>query len=166
MSTDTDPREHLFDLIRDFDDAMLVTCTAYGHLRARPMALAKPVDADGHLYFATAVDSPKVQELEHDARVAVVLQGKARFVSVSGHARVVNDRALIERLWSEAWKVWFPAGKDDPRLCLLAVEPEEAEYWDQAGARGLRYLFRAARAYVTHETPQSDTEQNAKVRLT
>lgn len=161
----SDHREHLFQLIEDFDVAMLVTSTSDGRMRARPMALAKRSGEDGHLYFATAVDSPKVHEVEEDSRVNVVMQSKARFVSVTGRARVMKDRALVERLWSETWKVWFPAGKDDPALCIVAVDPEEAEYWDQGGGKGLRYLFDAARAYLSGTTPDTDGDQNAKVPL-
>ena len=51
-----------------------------------------------------------------DPRVNVVMQDGRRFVSLSGVASVVDDRALIEELWSESWKVWFPKGKDDPSL--------------------------------------------------
>jgi len=154
-----DPRQRLFELIADFDDAMLVTCTAYGQLRARPMAMGRGTNGDGHLYFATEVDSPKVHELEHDPRVAVVLQGRRGFVSLSGHARVVHDRALLRRLWSPDWRAWFPGGAADPRLCVIAVEPEEAEFWDRS--RGLRRLLQLGAS-----TPRSDTAvDGVKVHL-
>ena len=97
-----------------------------------------------------------VHELQADGHVNVVMQDGRRFVSVSGVARVVQDRALVEKLWSEAWKVWFPKGKDDPSLCLLVVEPMEAAYWDMTGLHGVRYVFEMAKAYVTGTRPPSD----------
>ena len=85
-------------------------------------------------------------------------------MSLTGVARIVKDRALIDRLWTEAWKVWFPKGKDDPSIGLLEVDVSVAEYWDQSGAKGIRYLFEAVAAYVRGTRPAvADDEQNAKV---
>jgi general stress protein 26 len=139
-------------------------------VRARPLALAAPENSadmleDGVLYFPTSLSSPKIEEIAADPRVAVTMQDKRRFVSISGTARILSDRALVERLWSEAWKVWFPQGKHDPELCLLEVTPTAAEYWDQKGGKGLGYLFDAAKAYVQGSTPDTTDEQHAKVRI-
>jgi general stress protein 26 len=118
------------------------------------------------LYFPTSLASPKIDEIAADARVAVTMQDKRRFVSISGSARILRDPVLVERLWTDSWKVWFPEGKTDPQLCLVAVVPTAAEYWDQKGGKGLAYLFEAARAYLTGTTPDElDDEQNAKVRV-
>jgi general stress protein 26 len=158
------PREHLVELIKDFGIAMLATTSADGTVRARPMAVQK-VEATGDVVFCAALDSAKVAELQQDARVAVIFQGKTKFVSLSGTARVDRDRARIHRLWKEDWKVWFPEGKDDPNLCLVDVDPIEGEYWDNSGANGIRYIVNAAKAYVRGETPDSTKDQNAKVPL-
>jgi general stress protein 26 len=169
MSTtisESEKRQRLKKLISDFDTAMLVTRTADGGLRSRPLAIADNRE-DGALYFSTAIESSKVQELEADPHVNVTMQDKRRFVSVTGTARVVRDHALIERLWSEAWKIWFPQGKDDPSLRILIVEPTEAAYWDASGIQGLKYLFESAKAYVTGTRPDSDDDQQhtAHVKL-
>ena len=82
-----------------------------------------------------------------------------------GISRILSDRALVDRLWSATWKVWFPDGKADPELCLLEVSPTAAEYWDQKGGKGLAYLFEAAKAYVQGGTPETNDEQHAKVRI-
>lgn len=159
-------RDHLFDVLEEFDTAMLVTRSSVGELRSRPMAVAeRREDGDGKLYFATRADSPKVDELEADPTVNVSFQSRTRFASVSGQAHVSRDRALIERLWSETWKTWFPGGKDDPELCVVVVDPDEGAYWDQSGAKGLRYLFRAVRAYATGTTPNESVDSTGKVRL-
>ena len=63
------------------------------------------------------------------------------------------------------WRVWNPGGKDDPNLCLIAVHPVEGEYWDTAGARGVRFLVEAAKAYLSGTKPESG-EENEKVSLT
>lgn len=53
-------REHLYDLLKDFDTAMLVTKSADGHMHARPMAVAE-LRADADAYFVTGIDSPKAR---------------------------------------------------------------------------------------------------------
>ncbi len=165
-TTTNDQRQHLLALLKGFDTAMLATRTSGGALRARPMALAEVQD-DGLVHVVAGLDDPKVAEIEADPHVGLFLQGKTQWVSISGTARVVRDRALIERLWSEVWRVWNPGGKDDPNLCMLAIEPHEGEYWDNAGARGVAFLLEAAKAYVTGTTPDDKKmDENAKVVLT
>jgi general stress protein 26 len=156
--SDDEKREHVRKLVAEFDTAMLVTSGLAGGLRSRPLSIAKKPN-DDTLYFATAIESEKVLEIERNSNVNVALQDGRRFVSLTGRARIVRDRALIHELWSESWKVWFPQGEDDPTLCLLAVDPIEASYWDGAGATGLRYLFEMARAYLTKSRPQSDDDE-------
>lgn len=162
--TEAEKRKHLAELIGHFDTAMLVTRTASGGMRSRPLAIAE-ARADGRLYFATSIESGKVHEIDVNPHVNVAMQnGHRRFVSLSGRAHVERDRSLIDRLWSESWKVWFPQGKNDPALCLVAVDPTEAEYWDSSGATGLRYLFEAAKALATGTRPEgNDDRQNAKL---
>lgn len=161
---EAEKREHLEKLIGKFDTAMLVTRSADGGMRARPLAIARTLE-DGNLYFATAADSPKVDEIAADPHVNVTMQDGGRYVSLSGLARLVRDRGLVERLWSEPWKVWFPQGKDDPSLRVLVVEPTEAAFWDNSGAHGLKYMFEAAKAYVTGTQPRSDDDESHTARV-
>jgi general stress protein 26 len=165
--TELEKRERLKKLTEDFDTAMLVTRTENGGLRSRPLSLVNNDDDPERLYFSTAIDSPKVRELEADPRVNVCMQNKRQFVSVTGVARLVKDRVLIEKLWSEAWKIWFPKGKDDPSLRILIVEPSEAAYWDASGLEGATYLFEMAKAYVMGTKPGSDDDERhvARVKL-
>jgi general stress protein 26 len=159
-------REQLQKVMHGFDTAMLVTRAADGGMHSRPLAIAEHSNAEA-LYFATSIESTKVKELTADPNVNVTMQEKRRFVSVTGRAEVVQDRALIDRLWSESWKIWFPQGKDDPSLCLLVVDPSEATYWDGAGVQGLRFLFQAAKAYIRGEDGKGDRDdrQSASVKL-
>jgi general stress protein 26 len=78
---------------------------------------------------------------------------------------VVRDPALIDRLWKEAWKVWFPRGKSDPSIALLRFDAERGEFWDNSGLQGLSYVFEAAKAYVRGERPHVDPDQHGQVRL-
>src|SRR6266478_10217792 len=133
-------RKRLRALIATFDTAMLVTRTPSGILRSRPLAIARSGE-DSALYFSTALDSTKVNDLAGDPHVNLTMQDKRCFVSLSGIAHVEVDRELVKKLWLESWRIWFPKGRDDPSLAILVVEPTEATYWDISGAEGLRYLF-------------------------
>lgn len=50
----------------------------------------------------------------------------------------------------------FSTAIADPSLAIVLVEPEEASYWDTSGGEGFKYLFEAAKAYVTGARPDSD----------
>ena len=166
--TEAEKRAHLREVMADFDTAMLVTHGQDGQPRARPLAIARSEDGEpeGVLYFPTKLSSPKVEEIAANPQVCVTMQDKRRFVSVSGTAQIKRERALVESLWSDAWKVWFPEGKNDQQLCLVAVVPTAAEYWDETGGKVLGYLFEAARALVQGRRPNGkDEAHNAKVRI-
>lgn len=158
------PRNHLADLLADFDVAMLVTVTPEGAPHARPMHIAsKEPDAD--LWFVTAAHSGKVGEIQQDSQVAVTMQDASRYLSISGKAVLVRDRAKIEQLWQESWRVWFPEGKDDPDLALLKIDSGTAEFWDNSGSLKLKYLFRAGKAYLQGDVPQRDESIHARVKI-
>ncbi|MBL9165763.1 MAG: pyridoxamine 5'-phosphate oxidase family protein [Planctomycetaceae bacterium] len=154
------PDDKLRELLDDFDAAMLVTRRPDGALRSRPMAVAG-FDADGTLWFLTQDDSGKIDEIASDHHVNVAMQSSMKFVSISGKAAPVKDSRKVEELWNEAWKVWFPGGKDDPHLVLLKVQGEAGEYWDNSGTSGIKYLIEAGKAYLSGTRP--DVEGDPKI---
>jgi general stress protein 26 len=160
----TDTREHLHDLIKGFNTGMLTTRSPDGGVHTRPMRVAR-MERDQEILFATGLTTPKVEEIAKNNQVSVSFQGGSEFAVLYGTAHVLKDRALIEELWSDAWRVWFPGGKDDPNLCLLAVTPVSAEYWDSSGLEGFRYLYEGLKAIWQKRTPKHDETQHAKVSL-
>lgn len=154
----------LIDFISDFNNAMLVTRTDDGSLHSRPMAVAK-VDDNGAIWFVTDRNSEKVADLMLDREVAVTMQGGKKFVALSGTCETIDDQKLIDELFNEAWKVWFPEGRTDDSLMLLRVEPNRGEFWDNSGFKGIKYLFRAGKAYLSGERPNVDESMNASVTL-
>ena len=161
----SDGPTHLVEVLKDFDSAFLITRTSSGELRGRPMTLAE-LKPDGDIYFATSLSTETAREIEADPRVAVTVQGKVKFASVSGHARITRDKALIDRLWKESWKLWFPEGKNDPNLCLIKFEAGDGEYWDNSGTHGVKFALRAAKAYLKGERLEAgEPSENAKVKL-
>lgn len=164
MAVETE--KHLYDLVKHFGTALVITHRSDGRVHARPMAVAQ-MQAGLDAYFTTSIDSPKVAEIEADPSVAIAFQSRSEDAVIYGKATIVRDRALIHKLWSEAWRLWFPGGKDDPSICLVRVDAEEGEYWDRSGAEGIRFLFEAGKAIVQGRKPNvdDDPKQHARVRL-
>jgi general stress protein 26 len=157
--------EHLYELLKDFHSAMLVSRSSAGDMHARPMAVAE-LRAGADAYFVTGIDSPKVAEIKANPVVMLIFQSAYQFASVHGRVSVVRDQALVDRLWQEAWKVWFPQGKTDPAIALLKFEAEQGEYWDNSGVQGLKYAFQAIKAYAKGEKLKpDDAAQHAKISL-
>jgi len=159
--------EHkFFELLRKFDNAMLVTHAGDGApLHARPMQIAETND-DGSIWFIAAANSPKIDELTRDSHILAVLQNEKQWVSVSGRAELHSDRARIHKVWKEQFRAWFD-GKDDPNIVLIRLNPTEAEYWDNKGIAGLKLLVKATAAYVTGKelNGPNDVRTHAKVPL-
>lgn len=163
----TAPDDKLRELLQDFDSAMLVTRNAAGQLRSRPMAVAD-IGPGGAMWFVTERHSGKMEEIARDDHVNVAMQGRMKFVSISGRATPVDDHAKVAELWNESWRTWFPEGKDDPGLILLKVDGETGEYWDNSGAGGVKYLIEAGKAYLSGAKVQeveTDPKVHAKVEL-
>jgi general stress protein 26 len=60
------------------------------------------------------------------------------------------NRKKIDELWNPLLKAWFPAGKDDPKLCLIQVVTEEASYWNSnSGSMGV--YFKMLKAIANRE---------------
>lgn len=120
----------LKELIEGIDFAMLTTISD-GRFHSRPMS-TQQFEFDGSLWFFTGDQTHKVEEIQNDNRVNVAYSKPEdhTYVSVSGTAELVKDKAKIEELWNPILKAWFPKGLDDPTLTLLKISVEQAEYWD------------------------------------
>ena len=121
----------LGELIRDIKFAMLTTTDTDGSLHSRPMA-TQQFTFDGELWFFTDKTTQKVEEILQDKEVNVSYANpeKDRYVSVSGRAHIVRDRAKIKELWNPVYQAWFPEGVDDPNIVLIRIPVDQAEYWN------------------------------------
>jgi general stress protein 26 len=140
---------------------MFTTTAPTGTLTSRPMALQE-VEFDGDLWFFAARDSRKVAHIAADPQVNVTVGSSSTWVSLTGQAVVVDDRATKRDLWNAVVEAWFPDGPDDDGVVLLKVAAESAEYWDSPGGR-LASALSFAKAKLTGE-PYSGGE-NETVRL-
>lgn len=164
MRTTNEKTERLLDLLKGFSTAMLITHGGRD-LHARPMAIADVTD-DLELWFVTNDDCAKVHEIVDDTRAHIVCQKEhSAYLSLSGTASVIKDRHRVDALWKEAFRVWFPEGKDDESLALIRFRPERAEYWDNTGFNKIAYLWESAKSYVTGKPPVLREEAYGVVNL-
>ncbi len=164
MQHDDKAAEKLYALIKDMRIAMMTTADTDGSLRSRPM-YSQSADEGGDLWFFTQIASGKSSEIsrDHQVNLAYADPDKQHYVSVSGRAEVVRDKAHIDKHWSEGMRTWFPKGKDDPQIALIRVKPEHGEYWDSPSST-LVHIYGYAKALATGKPPTELTEDK-KVNL-
>lgn len=102
-------------------------------LRARPME-ACVREQENAVYFLTERESPKHQQIGEDDHVclAFATPNEGKFLSVSGEARLLNDRPLIRALWKPEYQAFW-RGPEDPAVLVLEVVPAEAQLWRRPG---------------------------------
>ncbi len=162
--TTSDDLQKLREMVKDIDFCMLTTVDEDGHLHSRPMSVNGEIDPDGDLWFFTYGSSHKVAEIGKAPRVnaSFAKPEDYRFVSMSGVADLVRDRAKIEELWKPQFKIWFPEGVDTPDIALLRINVEKAEYWDNPSSKIVQ-AFSFVKALVTGAEP--DLGENKKLEL-
>ena len=133
-------------LLAPFRTALLTTRGEDGNLRCRPMAMRHAVRGE-EIWFATAPDSGKCRDLEHDPRCALVFFDPASGTtfSVSGNGEIIRDKKLTASLWDRSWNRWFPGGPEPSQVVLLRVIPELVERHDGETGRSQVVFERARR---------------------
>jgi len=151
--------EELYELIREIEIAMFTTRRTDGRLVSRPMATQKQA-AGADLWFVTSRETEKLDELEAEPNVNLGYydQKSREYVSVSGRARIVDDRAKIRELYALDWKVWFPGDDEksgtpeDPRIVLIGVDVDSAVFLKVDKPRPVQ-AFEFVKGLVTGSTP-------------
>jgi general stress protein 26 len=136
-----DAAARLRALIGDGSVAM-VTATDRRFMPASRPLLTQALEDDGVLWFFVPSDGSLSLDIESNPRVSATYSDSARgvYVSLSGYARLVYDPDRIFALWHERVATWFSEGPLDPRLALLRVDVDHAEYWDERSRRRIRLL--------------------------
>lgn len=160
-TTNQEAIQKVRELVKDIDFAMLTTVDEDGSLLSRPMS-TQEAEFDGDLWFFTSLDTGKVGDIVHhpQVNVAYARPDDHTYVSVSGAAVLLNDRAKMKELWSPVYKAYFPEGLDDPNLRLIKVNVQKAEYWQGHGL--IRTIIGFAQAMAGKE---ADLGENEKVNL-
>jgi general stress protein 26 len=127
--------DRIWKLIDEIPVAMVVTHEGRGqHMRARPMAI-RPARNERAIYFLTDVDAPKADEIRRNESICLALADNKsqKYVSITGHGEIIDDRERVKQIWSIYDKAFWP-DKNDPRIRILRVTLESAEFWEGAGA--------------------------------
>ena len=136
----TDAKVELWERIESVRTAMMTSVEVDGSLRSRPM-WTQGDEFDGSLWFFVSTEAGTVEELERDPHVGLsyAAPDKDLYVSLTGRAELVHDRAKAEELWNVFAEAWFPGGVDDPNLALLRVDVEHAHYWEDKKPKVLQF---------------------------
>ncbi len=145
-----DAHAQLHDLIKDQRTCLLTTRRADGSLTSRPMA-CQDREFDGTLWFFTESGSDKVTEISADPHVNVSFPKEGAWVSIAGTAEVVRDAEKAKELWNDFAEAWFQTEPTDPKVALLKVDADSAEFWDTPGKVG--QLIGVVKAKVTGDQP-------------
>jgi general stress protein 26 len=123
--------EKMQELVKHNAICLFTTQITDTPLHTRPMG-TQQVDDQGNFWFFSANDSDKNSEIMEDDQVQLFYSNtsNSEFMTVYGHASISRDRNKIDEIWDVMAKAWFKDGKDDERLTLIKVTPEEAYYWD------------------------------------
>ena len=153
-------KEKLYDLIEEIEVAMFTTRRADGHLVSRPMATQKQ-SAGADLWFVTSRDSEKLVEIGEEpfVNLAYYKDRTREWVSVSGRARIVDDREKVRELYQPDWRAWFgDAGgpkdgtPDDPRMVLIGVDIDMAMYLELNKPQAV-VLYEVVKGMITGKQP-------------
>lgn len=119
------------ELVREARTCFFCTNGSDGQIDARPMSVLQ-VDEEGNLWFLSANDSLKNQELRDNPAVRLFFQGSphSEFMHLEGMATLSHDKSKIRDLWKFVLKTWFTEGEDDPRITVIKVTPSYGYYWD------------------------------------
>ena len=152
----SDDVAELAERIKGIRFAMVTLPDAVGDIHGRPLTV-QDVDFDGTFWFLVSKSAEWTSAAGAGIAANVALDDAkdGRWISVSGAATLVEDRARIQEMWSPLYEAWFD-GPDDPDLVLLRVESNSADYWDADANRIVR-LARLVRAAVSGGGEGDDT---------
>lgn len=126
-------------------------------INSRPMSL-RETDEEGNLWFLSSSDSNKNFEISDDNRVQLLFMNNSdhEYLSVFGKAFIYKDRTTIEEKWTRIANAWFEDGKDDPKVSVIRVTPDETYYWDTKAGKLVSFLTFATAALTGIKTDNSD----------
>ncbi|OLT17909.1 hypothetical protein BJF80_00910 [Serinicoccus sp. CUA-874] len=110
VTSDPDAVAKAHEVMSSMDIAMLTTVDSSspdGRLTSRPLS-TQVHEEDGDVLFLVRSSSAVADDVRANAHVNVAYSSRKAWVSLAGTATVVDDRALVQQLWSKgadaSWK--------------------------------------------------------------
>jgi len=129
--------EQLAEKMRDIDFCMVCTRTQGGAFASRPMSNNRDVAYQGDSYFFSFEAARTIGDIEADPQVGLTFTGNKGllgkppiFISISGKAELIRDKASFAEHWVKDLDRWFEQGIDTPGIVLIKVHAERLHYWD------------------------------------
>ena len=146
-------KEKIWNMIKKIKVGMLTTEIG-SNLHARPMHNVQS-EYDGKLWFFTNLDSGPAFDINRKQKVGITYQDVSSevYVSLTGDAKIIRDKTLIDKFWNPFVAAWFPKGKEDPNVALVEIHVSSGEHWDATSSKLLQ-LFEIAKANITHTLPE------------
>ena len=150
MNSETPNEQQLWPLVKNIKFAMFTTHHHNSVLHSRPMTTQNKEMPDDKLWFFMSIKGDPVKEIakQPEVNLAYADLAKDTFVSVSGTAQVVDDKAQLEALWNKIAEAWFPGGMNDPDLALVRVTVNHAHYWNVRENKLTQLLVMAKAAFT------------------
>ncbi|SDB56091.1 pyridoxamine 5'-phosphate oxidase family protein [Bauldia litoralis] len=125
------------------DRTMMLGLVGVDDGHTRPMTGVFENDS-GPIWFFTATENGIAERRPKGERAIATFASKGHdlFATLHGTLTVDTDRAVIDRLWNPFVAAWYE-GKDDPKLVLLRLDPDNAEIWldDSSFFAGIKMLL-------------------------
>lgn len=118
--------------LRQLDICMMVTQSPRGVLNSRPMSNNGDVSYKGDSYFFTYEGSQKIKDITANPQVSLNFEGgNEMYISITGKAKLLRNRAQLENHWMDSLKQWFKQGLDTPGIVLIHVKGGKVKYWQK-----------------------------------
>lgn len=153
--------EKLRTLVDGIDVGMLGTYTQESeYVYFVPMS-QQEIDETGCIWYLISSASGTFKNLQIDSKISLTFSDPSdyTFLSLEGRGEIHTDPERIEKYWNKFVASWFDKGKDDPRICVLKVNVEDAHYWDTKSNK-LITLFKLASSALTGDRMELGREGN------
>lgn len=149
MSNETEIRQKFWKALKS-DMTMFLGMAQGDDGHARPMTAQLDeefwdgAEYHGPIWFFTATDNRLYQNIGGGTRAMAHFTSKGHdiWATIHGQLTTTQDREVIDRLWNRFVAAWYE-GKDDPKIALIRLDPEDAEIWVDASSlvAGLKMLI-------------------------
>ncbi|MGP9518140.1 pyridoxamine 5'-phosphate oxidase family protein [Psychrobacter sp. AOP7-C1-14] len=152
-------------MVNEIEYTMLTTRTHEDHLHSCPMNTTETSIGAKEIWFIGHSPSETVDNIKKNPQVnlAYVSQDDKQYLSITGKAELVEDKDKLDELWSMAYNAYFEQGKEDPKVQLIKVVPQGAEYW--ANGNAIASAVKMTAAAVTDNAIEKSLGDNFSIEL-